>query len=408
MSDHATIVIVGGGYAGLFAARRAARTLTDPDARVVLIDPDDSWLERTRWHQLAAGEEVAGISRTNLFRGTPVDVKAATVREIDLERRRVKLSDASGEHTWLSFERLVLAVGSASDTAMVKGVRENAMTLDSATSSRQIGNALHGRPDARVLVVGAGLTGIQTAAQVADRFPSAMVTLAGPLARELPIPARSRIEAALVGLGVTCLHDTRVESVHPGGADTTSGPVEADVVVWTAGFAPSSLAARAGLAVDDVGQVVVDGSLRSTSHPTVFAAGDAASVLRAGSAYGAYAATATGATAGRNAALDISGRDTDELSLGYAFVSASLGHRDAVIQLLHPNGDPRKRFVNGRLAHAVKEGIERYVAFALRAERVVRGVYHWSPGPRVDDARKPPTSPVENPVGATSRIERRS
>ncbi len=404
MSNHATIAVVGGGYAGLFAARRAARTLTHPDARVVLIDPDDSWQERTRWHQLAAGEHVAGISRKNLFRGTSVEVMAATVQEIDLESREVELSDSAGERSSLSFERLILAAGSASTTASVKGVAEHAMTLDSATSSRQIGTVLRERPDSRVLVVGAGLTGIQTAAQVADRFPSAVVTLAGPLAGELPSAARARIEAALVGLGVICLHDTRVKSVHPGGADTTSGPVEADIVVWTAGFAPSSLAARAGLAVDEAGQVVVDDSLRSTSHPMVFAAGDVASFQRAGSAYGAYAATATGATAGRNAALDVSGRDTDDLDLGYAFVSASLGHRDAVIQLLRPDGNPRERLVTGRLAHVLKAGIERYVATAIRAERVVPGVYRWSPGPHGADSQKSPMVTDEQPVGAASRI----
>ena len=72
------IAVLGGGYAGLFAAHRAARAITKTvcsAAAVILIDSDDAWQERTRWHQVAAGEVAAGEtvrsrSRAHIFRGT--------------------------------------------------------------------------------------------------------------------------------------------------------------------------------------------------------------------------------------------------------------------------------------------------------------------------------------------------
>ena len=384
MTTDTAVAVVGGGYAGLFAARRAARALPAAAGRVVLIDPDEHWEERTRWHQLAAGEDIQQLSRKDLFRGTRVDVVAACVASIDLDARRLKFTDGAPE---LSFERLVHTPGSRSDPRTVEGAAEHALTLDSPAASRDVAAAVCARPGGRVVVVGGGLTGIQTAAQIADDHRPTTVTLvsSGPVGQEFPESARGHVAAALDRLGVARRENLRVTAVEPGRILWAGGHLDADTVVWTAGFAPSPLAAQAGLAVSDAGQVVVDEALRSVSHPFVFAAGDAACVPRAASPYGAYAATGTGATAGRNAALDLAGSAPEPLDLGYAFLSASLGRRNAVIHFLRSDGSPRNQVLAGRVAHHVKEGIERYVAGALRAERHIPGVYHWSPGPRSRD-----------------------
>ena len=127
------------------------------------------------------------------------------------------------------------------------------------------------------------------------------------------------------------------------------------------------------------GQVNVDTTLRSVSHPFVFAAGDGAAVPRAASPYGAYAATATGATAGQNAARDLTGQAPAPLDMGYSFISASVGQHHAVVQLLKPDGTPRRQMLTGRPGHWMKEAIEHYVTFAARAERTLPGIYRWAP-----------------------------
>jgi NADH dehydrogenase FAD-containing subunit len=103
------------------------------------------------------------------------------------------------------------------------------------------------------------------------------------------------------------------------------------------------------------GQVAVDANLRSLSHPFVFAAGDGAAVPRAASPYGAYAATATGATAGTNAASDLSGQSVIPLDMGYSVIAASLGRHNAIVQLLQPDGTPRRQMLTGRPANTLKE-----------------------------------------------------
>jgi NADH:ubiquinone reductase (H+-translocating) len=380
----AVIAVLGGGYAGLFAAHRAARALTKArrsDPVVVLVDSDDPWQERTRWHQVAAGETVRSRSRARIFRGTRVKTVTGTVTGIDLDGRRLAFGDQAQEP--LAFDRLVYAAGSRSNAAVIPGASAHAHTLDTAETSKSIAVAIAERPDSRVLIAGGGLTGIQTAAQIARRHPKAHVTLvsSGAIGHELPGAAQARAAQALTGLGVEVVEECRVEAVEPGYAQCASGQIAADLVVWTAGFVPSPLAAQAGLAVTGSGQVVVDAALRSVSHPFVFAAGDGAVVPRASSTYGAYAATATGATAGRNAGLDLAGRPVKPLNMGYSFLAASLGPGNAVVQLLRPDGIPRRQILTGKPANALKEAVERYVAFGVTAERTVPGVYHWAPAP---------------------------
>jgi NADH:ubiquinone reductase (H+-translocating) len=406
----ATIVIVGGGYAGLFAAhraRRAAARADGLDVRIIVVDADDAWQERTRWHQIAAGETVRSRSRTRIFRGTGVRTITGTVAAIDLGSRAVHFT--GDQPSPVSFDRLVYALGSRSTASAVPGALDNAHTLDTAAASRQLALAVGQQASSSVLIVGGGLTGIQTAAHIAQRYRAVSVTLlsSSAIGHELPETAQRKVDQALGRLGVQIVsQEHHVQAVEPGGVRWTSGQMEADLVVWTAGFAPSGLAAQAGLRVTRTGQVVVDEMLRSVSHPFVFAAGDAAAVPRAASSYGAYAATASGATAGTNAGLDLAGQPVKPLDMGYSFLAASLGRHDAVVQLLNADGTSRPQMLTGRLAHAIKEAIEHYVTFGIRAERTVPRVYQWRPAPkqvaRVSLAPAPGTNSLSTTTGDKS------
>jgi NADH dehydrogenase FAD-containing subunit len=385
------IAVLGGGYAGLFAAHRAARAITKAGrsgAAVILIDSDDAWQERTRRHQAAAGETVRSRSRARIFRGTGVATVTGTVTCIDLEDRRLTFGDREP----LAFDRLIYTPGSRSNAASVPGAAAHAHTLDTAEASQRLAEAIAERPDSRLLIVGGGLTGIQTAAQIAGRHPRAHVTLvsSGTIGDELPEAARSPVSRALRALGVEVIEKRRVEAVDPGSVQWSGGRIAADLVVWTAGFVPSPLAEQAGLAVTGTGQVEVDAALRSVSHPFVFAAGDGAAVPRASSAYGAYAATATGATAGMNAGRDLAGQPVLPLSMGYSLLATSVGPGNAVVQLLHPDGNPRRQVLTGRTGSVLKEMVEHYVTLGVSAERTIPGLYRWAPAPRTRNSDATP------------------
>ena len=82
-----------------------------------------------------------------------------------------------------------------------------------------------------------------------------------------------------------------------------------------------------------------------------------------------------------NAGRDLARQPVMPLSMGYSLLAASLGPGNAVVQLLHPDGTPRRQMLTGRAGSAFKEMAERYVTFGVSAERNIPGVYHWAPPP---------------------------
>lgn len=140
-------------------------------------------------------------------------------------------------------------------------------------------------------------------------------------------------------------------------ADGTSEPP--DVTLWAGGVRTSPLAAEAGLAVDDRGRVVTDAALRSVSHPTVYAVGDAAAVRQG---YGLLHGTCqsgmpTGVHAAGAILRELAGRPPAPFRFGYYHMPVSLGRHDAVVQFTRPDGSPRRWRLTGPAAAWYKETV---------------------------------------------------
>jgi NADH dehydrogenase len=130
--------------------------------------------------------------------------------------------------------------------------------------------------------------------------------------------------------------------------------------------------------------VLVDASLRSISHPGVFAAGDSAWPVGSGPVRpSTYTATILGAQAGGNVARELAGKPVKPLRFGYAIQSISLGRNDGLGQLTDAYDKPFGWVVTGRLAVRIKELVERFLVVGpLRLERLVPGAFMWRPAPR--------------------------
>ena len=397
------VVIIGAGYAGLFAARRVRAK--SEDIKVTLIDPSLAWTERTRLHQVAVGDpSVDSMLLQDLFRGTPVETVAATVVDLDPDLRQLSAVSHDGETILLEYDHLVYALGSSTDTSAVPGAAQHAHVLDSADDATEVSTTLKESPQARVTVVGAGLTGIETATEIASTHPSNPVTLitSGEIGAALSPRGRRHLNNALRRHQVTLREHTTVTGVDETGLDTATGErVSADLVVWTAGIAVPDLAARSGLAVDDRGQVLVGDTLRSVSHPDVYAAGDSAYPVRPVGApvrASAYLATIMGAHAGTNLARSITGKPLKPLRFGYLMQSISLGRKDGLIQLTDANDQPTRLIATGRVAALIKELVERVMVVGLfKLERRLPGAFAWRPAPRT-----PLTDPA-HPQATTER-----
>ncbi|QYC38700.1 NADH dehydrogenase-like protein YjlD [Nonomuraea coxensis DSM 45129] len=367
MTNH--IVVLGAGYAGLGAAKRAARRLGRADAKVTLVNAADRFVERVRLHQLAAGQPAADLPLARLLDGTGVELVIGRVTGLDPEARTVRLDGPPYE---LGYDVLVYALGSAADLDALPGAREHAYTPATGEEAVRLRKRLAAETRS-VALVGAGLTGLETAAEFAGAYPNLRFELfcAGGLAEGLlSEPGRRHVRRVLGDLGVRVRDHTPVAKVGADGlllGDGTEAP--AGTVVWTGGFRVQPLAAAAGLATGDDGRIVVDGRLRSVSHPEILAIGDAAAANVCGlspHSMSCQNAVPMGQYAGDAAARLVTGRESPPARLRYLLRCLSLGRRDGLVQFTQPNDRPRPAVVTGRAAAVVKEGIVRGTVWAMR------------------------------------------
>jgi NADH dehydrogenase FAD-containing subunit len=159
----------------------------------------------------------------------------------------------------LSYDTLLYAAGSTIDITSVPGVAEHAHTVTSPESALAIAAALRADTRARVVVCGGGLTGLELAAEVAESFPHADITLvtAGAPGGWLSARAQAYVATALDELGVRRIADTRVTRVAADHLETAAGRgPEFDLCLWAGGFTVPRLATDAGMKVDGRGRVV--------------------------------------------------------------------------------------------------------------------------------------------------------
>ncbi|MGW1009585.1 NAD(P)/FAD-dependent oxidoreductase [Streptomyces termitum] len=366
------IVVLGAGYTGAVAAGRLARRLHREDVSLTLVNAEPDFVERVRLHQLAAGQELAPRPFAGMFAGTGVALRLARVTAVDTDRRTVALDPTDGGAAELPYDTLVYALGSGWDDGGVPGVAAHAHEVSSRPGALRLRDRLAALGAGRgVLVVGGGLTGLEAAAEIAEARPDLDVSLAtrGPLGDRLSPKGRAHLRKVLAGLGVTVHEHTSVAEVAADRATTADGTVlPADVTVWTTGFAVHPIAAATGLARTDRGQIVVDRTMRSVSHPDVYAIGDAAMAtgpgdlpLRMSCASGVPMAWQAADTL----AARLTGGTVPEVPVRYFQQCVSLGRRNGLIQFVTADDRAVDRALTGRLAALYKELICKGAAWGV-------------------------------------------
>ncbi|MEU8434154.1 FAD-dependent oxidoreductase [Streptomyces sp. NPDC029216] len=363
------IVVLGAGYAGAYVAGTSARRLSPADTEITVVNAEPDFVQRLRLHQFAAGQEIEAPQLTDVFAGTGVRVRLARVTAVDPERQVVTLADADSSGRELGYDTLLYALGSHASHGGVPGVAEHAFDVagrPSALRLRERLDSLAGRDGGgSVLVVGDGLTGIETATEIAESRPGLSVALVarGELGAALSAGARGHLRRACDRLGITVLEHTSVEAVEATRVLCADGTALAcDATVWTAGFAAGPIAAAGGLAVTEDGRIVVDRTMRSLSHPNVYAAGDSAYAIgdngrplpMSCASAGFTALQATNAIVAR-----LTGAKIANTKLEYYGNHISLGRRDGILQMVDHEARAKPKFVGGRKAARIKAGIVR-------------------------------------------------
>jgi len=353
------VVIIGAGYTGMAATMGlVGRLKRRDDAHITIVNPQTRFTERLRLHQTASGQRLADLQIPDQLEGTGVDFVQGWVTAIDADAQTARIDDA---HT-LRYDTLIYALGSVADTETVPGVDEFAYTLNSAQDATLLADHLGRLTDGTVVVAGGGLTGIESAAEIAEQHPDLDVVL---LSRQTPgsmmgDKARARLHAGLERLGVAVHAGVEIVKVMSDGVALDDGTVvHAQAVLWTTGVRVSPLAAAAGLEVDHRGRIITDESLRSVTHPNVYAVGDATAVRQG---YGVMHGTCqsgipSALQAASSIVRELKGKQPKRFRFGYIHQPVSLGRNDAVIQFTHADDSPGRFYLAGRMAVAYKETV---------------------------------------------------
>ncbi|MYV67140.1 FAD-dependent oxidoreductase [Streptomyces sp. SID2131] len=377
MTGNTEVVVIGGGYAGVMAANRLTRR---DDVTVTLVNPRPSFVHRVRLHQLVGGTGEAVVGFPEVLGGR-VRLTVGSVERIDTAGRRLILADGGT----LGYDYLVYAVGSGSADPDVPGAAEFARPIASLEDAERLRPALDAVPaTAPVAVVGAGPTGIETAAELAEAGRAVTLVCGGVLGPYLHARGRRSVARRMARLGVTVLDGpgTKVTEVTREAVRLADGrELPSAVTIWTAGFGVPDLAARSGLSTDALGRLLTDETLTSVDDERVVAAGDSAAPSGLPLRMSCQAAIPLGARAADTVLARIAGERPEPLNESFAGQCISLGRQEGIFQFARR--DTAVRFhIDGRAGARLKEKVCAGIVGHLAGEAGAPGSYrlHRVPG----------------------------
>lgn len=364
------ILIVGGGFAGMYTARHLRRRLRRGEAVVTLADPRAFMTYQPFLAEAAAGTIEPRHAVTSLRRALPgTEVLSGRITGIDHDARLARFEPREGTAYSLSYDILVLAAGSVSLTLAVPGLGESAACFKNLAEAVHLRNHVlaqlevaatvqdpAGRRRALTFaVIGAGFAGVEALAELQamavramryfpmlspDQMRWVLVEATDRILPDLPDALASWTVATLRRRGVDIRLSTRLVSVAGGHAVLDDGTTfDAGTVVWTIGEAANPLARASGLPLDAAGRVLADEYLRVTGVPGVYAAGDSAAIpdlTRPGMICGPTAqhAIRQARTLARNITAALRDRPPRPYRHRYLGSLATLGRHQGVAELL--------------------------------------------------------------------------
>ncbi|MFP7255783.1 pyridine nucleotide-disulfide oxidoreductase [Virgibacillus sp. 7505] len=350
------IVILGAGYGGVLAAQTVRKYYSKAQANVTLINKTPTHQIITELHRLAAGsisEQAVAMPVEKLLKGLDVDFKVATVESFNVDKKEVVLA---GGNT-LSYDALVVGLGSKTAYFGIPGLEENSLVLKSADDANKVYNQIQDKikayaasknpADATILIGGGGLTGVELVGEIADKLASfclphgvdpkeikLQLVEAGPkILPMLPQHLIDRAQSSLEKRGVEFLLGLPVTNVVGNVVELKDGQkIETNTFVWTGGVQALPMVAESGLETDR-GRATVNNFLQSKSHQDVFVVGDSAVYFgEDGRPWPPTAQIAwqMGELVGYNLFAYLEGKTMENFSPINSGTLASLGRRDAV------------------------------------------------------------------------------
>ncbi len=303
------ILVIGGGYVGMYSALRLQRKLRRGEAKITVIDPQSYMTYQPFLPEAAAGSlepRHVVVPLRRVLRHC--EVLTGTVTRIDHARRRVTVTPMEGPPREVTYDQLVVAPGSVARTLPIPGLAETAVGFKTIEEAIYLRNTVLGRLDvaattsdpairSRALAfvfIGGGYAGIEAFAELQDMargalrfYPGIAVTdmrwvlieSTGRILPEVSTKLSAYTAERLTERGMQVHLNTRLVSCVDGHVVLDDGTqFEADTIVWTAGVKASPLLGKTDLPLDDKGRLVCSAELQVTGVDGVWSAGDCAAV----------------------------------------------------------------------------------------------------------------------------------
>ncbi|MGY2987125.1 MULTISPECIES: NAD(P)/FAD-dependent oxidoreductase [Bradyrhizobium] len=371
----ARILLLGAGFAGLWAALGAARKRDEIGARaadteILVVDRNAYHNIRVRNYEVDLGD--VALPLKDLLDPVGVGHMVAEVAAIDPATRAVTIKTSAGAEV-LSYDRLVLTTGSELVRPAISGLAAHGFDVDTYEAAMRLdahlaalGNEPPSEARASVAIVGAGFTGIEVAAEMPAKLAHAGITGDHRVILIDPNPVvgatfgahgRPVINEALATLGVETRLNVRVSAVGADSITLDSGEIiPTKTVVWCAGMRASPLAASLPARRDALGRIKVDHTMRVEGLADVFAAGDVAACLIDGehpTVMSCQFARPMGRFAGHNVVADLFGEKLLPLNIDWYVTVLDLGAWGA----LYTTGWDREVHTTGAAAKLTKQTI---------------------------------------------------
>ncbi|UFS74066.1 NAD(P)/FAD-dependent oxidoreductase [Tardiphaga sp. 37S4] len=384
------IVIIGAGFAGMYAALSAARLrdikgVSPEELEIALVAPEPTLVIRPRLYE--PKPETLTAPLLDVLKAVDVVYIKGSAETIDTASRIVQVATANNKRQSLSYDRLVVATGSRLFRPNIPGLAEHGFSVDNLDDAIALDKHLHGLADRpasngrdTIVVAGGGFTGIEAATEIPARLRTILGKDAKPrviivernsaIAPDMGEGPRPIIEEALRKLGVETRLGAGVASLDASGITLSDGErIETETVIWAAGIRAAPLTTQIPAERDNFGRLLVDRDLRVPSVPGVFATGDAARA--ASDDVGNYAlmscqhATRMGAFAGNNAAAELLRMATRPYHQKGYVTCLDLGEAGA----LFTRGWDRKVEMVGDVAKKTKQEINTVWIYPPKPER---------------------------------------
>jgi NADH dehydrogenase len=297
MSGIKKLLIIGGGFAGVWAALAAMRHLSilgkTTLVEITLINKDAYHGLRPRFY-----EEDLSQTRVPLKKIlSPFGIKLVIgeVSVIDLKRQTVDIKNASSELEVHQYDKLILATGSHLFVPPVPGLNEFGFNVDTYAAAQHLANHLYtlhkksAKGQYTVVIVGGGFTGIEVATDIIDRLKKlasdkedvrVIIIDHNEIASSLGQEPMAVVQKALQDLNIETMINVHVSSIEKDQIILDSGDlIDTQTVIWAAGMRASALTKMFPAELDRFGRLPVDSFLRINDTENCFAAGDVAQAM---------------------------------------------------------------------------------------------------------------------------------